>query len=165
MCSYDDVTYSEGTDLNLWMGESGTTTPLHFDNTHNLVYQAHGAKQFILFDPSHGHRFYEFPGSRPSSRVSQVNLQNPDLEQFPKFEGVQKEAWVIRLEPGDCLWVPRNFWHEVITPKDTRSSTSLNIWFTDPVNSVFDALIKEDKFAKAAEKMEAHRTVEDAALK
>ena len=52
----DKHTVREDAEMNLWMGEGGTRTPLHFDNSHNFFYQADGVKQVYLFDPTYGSR-------------------------------------------------------------------------------------------------------------
>lgn len=58
-----------------------------------------------------------------STVYSQINIQNPDLTKFPKFQNA--EPFVIDLVPGDVLYVPHNWWHYVESLND---SISINTW-------------------------------------
>ena len=48
---------------------------------------------------------------------SQVNLEAPDLEKHPLLPKAQ--PYIAILEPGDVLYVPPFFWHEVENLTDT----------------------------------------------
>ena len=68
-----------------------------------------------------------YPRSREllplESRVKTA-LVAPDLSRFPEFALVTR--FVGCLGPGDCLWIPAGWWHEVFTPSFT---VAFNMWF------------------------------------
>ena len=59
-------------------------------------------------------------------RVSllQVDIDAPDLEQFPKFADLKH--WDCILEPGDMLFIPNKWWHYV---KSLTVSFSVSFWW------------------------------------
>lgn len=75
----------------------GVTTPAHFDEAFNFFAQVQGTKKFILYDPNDYPYLYPFPVHHPCDRQCQgkisvivliyslVDIDNPDLEKFPKF--------------------------------------------------------------------------------
>ena len=50
-------------------------------------------------------------GSHGKTVQSRVNCDAPDLELFPNFVGAQCQYCV--LEPGEMLFIPAFFWHQV----------------------------------------------------
>lgn len=98
-------------------------TPLHFDTlqTHNLFFQIHGTKRFIMI-PAEDRRFcYTY-----NWRWSPVNAEQPDLERYPLF----KHARVIEcdIQAGDLLYMPPGTLHQV---RSTSTSISFNLDWHD----------------------------------
>ncbi|XP_028404234.1 hypoxia-inducible factor 1-alpha inhibitor-like [Dendronephthya gigantea] len=112
----------------LFVGMPDVVTPLHYDIMENVFIQLQGRKRFILFSPDQYTNLYPHPIGHPHDRQSQVDLDTPDYERFPKFRNVQSIEAI--LEPGDVLYVPTNWWHHVESNKNDFT-VSLNFWFED----------------------------------
>lgn len=111
---------------NLWFGQGGNITALHYDTIENFHAQIYGRKQFRLFPPED--TAYLYPHSaRTGGRLnfSQIHDLDQDLlESFPLF--YKARASLAVLEPGDILYLPPGWWHEVRT---LELGISLNFWF------------------------------------
>ena len=55
----------------------------------------------------------------------QVNIRSPDLDKFPNVPGVTLH--VALLEPGDVLYIPMYWWHQMESPLE--ATTSLTFTF------------------------------------
>eukprot|EP01091_Cochliopodium_minus_P015451 TRINITY_DN5508_c0_g1_i1.p1 TRINITY_DN5508_c0_g1~~TRINITY_DN5508_c0_g1_i1.p1 ORF type:complete len:358 (-),score=98.19 TRINITY_DN5508_c0_g1_i1:28-1101(-) len=108
----------------LWVGKAGVLSPLHFDEPNNIFYQIEGQKKFTLFSPKNWVNLYPFPNAHSCDRQSQVDIENPDLQKFPKL--VNAEAWEAYVGPGDTLYLPPYWWHQV---ESLTQSVSLTYWF------------------------------------
>jgi len=108
---------------NFWYGNAGCITQLHQDSIHNFFIQLKGVKEFVLFAPED--RSYLYPAEDSQlSHESQIRLSNPDLSRFPLF--AKATSFYCRLEPGDLLYLPPKWWHEVRT---IENSISINYWW------------------------------------
>lgn len=99
---------------NIWLGNQ-THVAAHFDFPHNLACNAVGHRRFTLFPPEQVSNLYigpmEFsPGGQD---ISLVDLQQPDLERFPKFSTALAASQTAELDPGDILFIPSMWWHHV----------------------------------------------------
>jgi hypothetical protein len=102
----------------IWMGERGNATPFHHDWWHGLLAQISGTKRFTLVHPFDAPRLQS--GWPAESRYDLRNIEVlpagapelMDLEQC--YEGV--------LKPGDLLYVPPYWWHQVVTLDDGNIS-------------------------------------------
>lgn len=54
----------------------------------------------------------------------QVDVENPDLARFPDFSQLECEDFV--MEAGDCLFIPRGYFHHI---RSLQKSISVSIWF------------------------------------
>jgi hypothetical protein len=90
----------------LWFGPRGTLTPLHHDVTNVLFVQVLGRKRFRLIPSLQTHRVYNDIGV-----FSQVDPDNVDLNVHPLFAGVQPLELIV--EPGEALFIPIGWWHQV----------------------------------------------------
>ncbi|CAN8069403.1 unnamed protein product [Agarophyton chilense] len=107
--------------VNLWMGSSGTGTKLHFDSADNILVQLVGHKEIVLIDPDQSHLLYQ---TNPNDNISPVDITKPDLVRFPRF--AEAHGTTLRLEPGDGVYIPAQYWHWV---RAISSSISINYWF------------------------------------
>ena len=105
-----------------WLGPAGTVTPLHCDYDDNLFAQIWGSKRIILSPPHHD----EFLYPREANAIlfgSPFDPEAPDYERFP----LAREATMIEclVEPGDMLYVPAGWYHQV---RSLAFSLSSNRW-------------------------------------
>src|SRR3954469_4926479 len=65
-----------------FVGPKDSVTPLHFDTlvTHNLFFQLHGSKRFMIIDNAHRKYCYTF-----NWRWSHVDAENPDFDKHPLY--------------------------------------------------------------------------------
>lgn len=93
----------------LFMGGYGSRFPyLHVDllALDTQITQLYGTKEFILYPPDQTPYLYP----RPDNPLrSQVNIFEPDLEQFPNFR--KAVATRVRVEPGESILFPTGWWH------------------------------------------------------
>lgn len=88
--------------MSLWIGPAGTVTPLHHDTTNIAFNQLYGRKRFRLVPPWETALLDGARGFYAGSRVDELAARNPHL--------LIKE---VVLEPGESLFLPIGWWHEV----------------------------------------------------
>jgi hypothetical protein len=114
-----------------WFGPAGTKTPLHHDTMNILLAQVVGRKRITLIPSFETHLVYNHIGV-----YSQVDCENPDPEQYPLFAKASKFETV--LEPGEVLFIPVGWWHQVrsldvsISVSFTNFVAPNNYRWTDP---------------------------------
>lgn len=91
------------------------TAPTHYDMSDNIACVISGHRRFTFFPPDQLPNLYvgplEFtPAGQPTSMV---NVAAPDLERYPRFAEALAAAEVAELEPGDAVFIPNLWWHNV----------------------------------------------------
>lgn len=89
-----------------WFGPAGTVTPLHHDPMNLFMAHIYGRKRWRLISPEETPLVYNHIGV-----FSEVDLENPDYEKYPRFKKAQVLETV--LEPGEIIFVPVGWWHQV----------------------------------------------------
>jgi tRNA wybutosine-synthesizing protein 5 len=108
---------------NLWIGGAGCVSPLHYDMAYNFLVQVKGRKELIIFSPEDS--MYLYPsGKQGGGHLSDVNLDNIDIHQFPMYTFAQPFHCI--LEPGDLLFIPPRWWHHV---RSLDMCISVNHWW------------------------------------
>jgi len=105
-----------------WIGPTGTMTPLHCDFDDNLFAQIWGSKRIFLSPPHHAEFLY--PSEANAILFgSPFDPEAPDFEKFP----LARQATMIEVivNPGDMLYVPAGWYHQV---KALTFSLSSNRW-------------------------------------
>jgi lysine-specific demethylase 8 len=110
--------------INLWMGQTGNVTSLHYDAYENLLTQVRGRKQVTLYAPSDWSKLYPNPLLSRAPHCFQVDLEVPDEQRFPKLREAQ--PYVAELGPGDMLFIPFTWAHHVRT---LEGGISVNFWW------------------------------------
>ena len=133
----------------LWLGSVGSVTPLHFDTSHNVYIQLHGAKRVQLLPPSAAASAHLYPSLHPGYRQSLLDISHPALngsggtsngnEGGDRYEAAAEKlaasALEVVLHPGDVLILPPFWLHsiEAIADEDEDGEggvASLACWFT-----------------------------------
>ncbi|GHG62828.1 cupin [Alishewanella longhuensis] len=98
----------------LWLGNQ-VQVPAHFDDGHNLACVIAGRRRFTLFPPAQVANLYPGPVdyAPTGTPISLVNFAKPDLQRHPRFEDALAAAWQAELAPGDLLYIPLLWWHQV----------------------------------------------------
>ncbi len=116
--------------VSVWTG-SKTRIAAHYDASNNLACCMVGRRRFTLFPPEAISGLYPGPlEPTPGGQVlSMVDQHEPDLERFPHFEEVMAKAQIAELEPGDVLYFPALWWHQVeaLDPFNIM----MNYWWND----------------------------------
>jgi len=105
-----------------WVGPAGTVTPLHCDYDDNIFAQVWGRKRIFLSPPHHDTFLY--PSEANAILFgSPFDPEAPDFQRFP----LARQATMIEclVEPGDMLYVPAGWYHQV---RALTFSLSSNRW-------------------------------------
>ncbi len=89
-----------------WFGPGGTITPLHHDPVNLMMAQIYGRKRWRLISPQQTPLLYNYIGV-----FSKVDCENPDYNKYPLFKNVTIIEEI--LNPGEVIFVPVGWWHQV----------------------------------------------------
>lgn len=105
-----------------WIGPARTVTPLHCDYDDNIFAQIWGTKRIFLAPPHHDAFLYTREAN-PLLFGSPFDPESPDFEAFP----LARQAALVEIivEPGDMLYVPAGWYHQV---RALSFSLSSNRW-------------------------------------
>ena len=97
----------------IFIGPKGAVTPLHLDiwGTHAWLAQLVGRKRWILFSPDQRQFLYD----------CNAQLRDPDDERFPLLK--KSKPVECTIGPGDLIFVPGGWAHEVVSLDATLSIT------------------------------------------
>lgn len=93
-----------------WIGPAGARTGLHHDYLDNLAVQLVGRKRFYLLRPGVVERL----GAVAAKHDCWAALSSLSADAVVARGVLAGDAWVVDLEPGDVLYVPARWWHEVV---------------------------------------------------
>jgi hypothetical protein len=130
-----------------WIGNR-TTALAHHDMSHNVACVAVGRRRFTLFPPEQVENLYPGPlEPTPGGQVvTMADIQAPDYERFPKLREALAAAQVAEMEPGDALFYPAMWWHQVEALESFN--VMINYWWNttpafmdSPQNTLLHALL------------------------
>ena len=104
--------------IHMWFGMKNTFSPLHFDKYDNIFTQITGYKYFLLVDPKLFKIIQDGTGNNTCNIDREKLLESLNMHNIPYHE--------IILNPGDSLYIPKNWWHQV---KSLSFSISISFWF------------------------------------
>jgi hypothetical protein len=105
-----------------WLGPVGTMTPLHCDFDDNIFAQVWGSKRIYLAPPHHDEFLYANEAN-PVLFGSPFDPEAPDFEAYPLAR--QAATVACTVEPGELLYVPAGWFHQV---RALDFSLSSNRW-------------------------------------
>lgn len=112
----------------LWIGNAAKVAT-HNDPVDNVAVVAAGRRRFTLFPPEAEDDLYMGPAepTPAGTPVSMVHVTAPDLERYPRFAAALEAAQETELEPGDAVYIPRNWFHHVEALE--RFNILVNYWW------------------------------------
>jgi hypothetical protein len=99
----------------IWLGTAANISS-HYDTFDNLACVIAGRRRFTLYAPQHIGKLYIGPldntmSGPPVSLAASAPVGSD--KQFPLFEQIRDQALTAELEPGDALYLPKLWWHQV----------------------------------------------------
>lgn len=112
---------------NMFLGVGGNITRTHFDSYENYYFLLDGTKEFYLISPKYNDSLYIPKESNGQySNYLNVDIENIDYDKYPKMKDV--EIMHFKLEKGDMLFIPYEWWHLVKSGLDRNLAVSY--WYT-----------------------------------
>jgi hypothetical protein len=98
----------------LWIGHASKVSA-HYDSLDNLACVVTGNRRFTLFPPETTDRLYMGPidFTMAGQPVSLAASAPEDDARYPRFSEVRNQAFVAELHPGDAIYIPKLWWHQV----------------------------------------------------
>jgi len=100
--------------VRIWIGNR-TVVSAHYDAMENIACVCAGKRRFTLFPPEQLANLYVGPMelTPAGQQISMVDLNDTDLDRFPRFTEACRHARSAVLEPGDAIYIPPLWWHHV----------------------------------------------------
>ena len=122
----DDSMYKEKNialyDCSFFMGGKGSTTGWHCDmDDLAFLYVAEGKKRIRIVSNEYDENMYERKIFTAGAKWGEIDFKNIDYEKFPKFKEAKVNTYI--LEKGDCILIPKRWWHCVENLEDTIGFT------------------------------------------
>jgi hypothetical protein len=95
----------------IWLGNT-ITVPAHFDEAHNIACCVSGRRRFTLFPPEQVGNLNVGPLDFTPAGAP-VSMASADFARFPRYREAIAAAMVAELEPGDAIYIPSLWWHQV----------------------------------------------------
>ncbi|MET3663409.1 cupin-like domain-containing protein [Caulobacter sp. 1776] len=98
----------------LWVGNASRIA-CHYDSFDNLACVVAGRRRFTLYPPDAIGDLYVGPidHTLAGQPISLAAGAAPDDPRYPRFAAAADRAIVVELEPGDALYLPKLWWHQV----------------------------------------------------
>lgn len=138
--------YTNFLDSNMmWFGRGGSKSVVHYDDQDNINCMFMGRKRFILMHPSYKNQFEAHPNTDQNrfgwvdadmsksvkgygAFMGKLDVEKVDLLKYPGWRDVN---WTYAdLEPGDCIYIPYQWYHQVTAQKGR--SINVHVWYWRP---------------------------------
>lgn len=98
----------------VWLGNAGRVA-CHYDTYDNIACVVAGRRRFTLYPPDAVGDLYVGPidhtlAGQPIAMAAGAPADDP---RYPRFAAAASRAWVVELQPGDALFLPKLWWHQV----------------------------------------------------
>eukprot|EP00904_Undaria_pinnatifida_P001665 jgi/Undpi1/1149/HiC_scaffold_10.g04611.m1 len=111
--------------INLWLGAMETTTNMHYDANHNLLFVLKGSKRVALLPPDMIGGVHAMPVF--SESANHCGLRHEDAAGVAgSAEGMRKGAVYADVAEGEALFIPEGWWHQITS---SRGTVAANVWF------------------------------------
>ncbi|XP_068755514.1 tRNA wybutosine-synthesizing protein 5-like [Montipora capricornis] len=109
-------------DTVMWFSSGGTKSVLHNDDVDNINCLFSGTKELLFID----YKKYKgkVPIDFPSGGYSGVDVDSVDFVKYPSLKDV--EYYNVSMEPGDCLFIPYKWFHQV---RSYDRNIAVNVWW------------------------------------
>lgn len=104
----------QGVAMRLWIG-NGSHVACHYDAYENFACVLAGRRRFTLYPPDAIGDLYVGPidFTLAGQPVSMAAADRDHPERYPRFARAEARKLVVDLEPGDALYLPKLWWHQV----------------------------------------------------
>lgn len=131
------------TGARIWIGNAATIST-HYDQSDNVACVVSGRRRFTLFPPEQLPNLYVGPldYTMAGQPTSMVDLANPDFDRYPRFRDALDTAVTVDLEPGDAIYIPSMWWHNVVATGPFN--VLVNYWWNEAkpwAGNPFQALV------------------------
>jgi hypothetical protein len=121
----------------IWLGHASRVAT-HYDAFDNLACVILGRRTFTLYPPQAIADLYVGPidhtmAGQPVSLATSAGADDP---RFPRFAAIRHQALTAQLEPGDALYLPKLWWHQI---EATAPANGLINYWWDAFSSGPDA--------------------------
>jgi hypothetical protein len=98
----------------IWLGHTANVST-HFDAFDNVACVVGGRRRFTLYPPDTIDRLYVGPldHTMAGQPVSLAAAAPADDVRYPRFREVREQALSAELGPGDAIYIPKLWWHQV----------------------------------------------------
>lgn len=112
----------------IWIGHASTVSA-HYDTMDNLACVAAGRRRFTLYAPALVGDLYPGPidHTMAGQPVSLAASSDAPIGTFPRFDAIRDQALTVELAPGDALYLPKLWWHQVEALD--RFNVLVNYWW------------------------------------
>src|SRR5512138_1565123 len=112
----------------IWLGHASNVAA-HYDTLDNVACVVAGRRRFTLYAPELIGDLYVGPidHNMAGQPVSLAASAPPDDERYPRFQAIRDRALVAELEPGDAIYIPKLWWHQVEATGDFN--VLVNYWW------------------------------------
>lgn len=121
----------------LWIGNA-VTVAAHYDPSENIACVLAGRRRFTLFPPEQIANLYIGPlDHTPAGASISMVKDATDHHRFPRYRLAQAAALEAELGPGDAIYIPYLWWHQVesLGPLNLLA----NYWWAPPIAGDGDA--------------------------
>lgn len=98
----------------IWLGNASSVA-CHYDTFDNIACVIAGRRRFTIYPPQSVSGLYVGPidFTMAGQPVALAVGSPKDDPRYPRFEQVRDQALIAELQPGDAVYLPKLWWHQV----------------------------------------------------